>query len=208
MPAKIKICGITNISDARLAVELGADLLGFNFYESSPRYINPLTAADIIQQLPSKVVNVGLFVTAGAESIAQVLQTCPLEMIQLHGDENNHDCLAAAKLGPKIIKALRIRRKEDLDLMSRFEVKSILLDAFHPDLYGGSGQKFDWSWIKQNQDKNIYLAGGITPENISEALSAGTYGVDLCSGVESKPGVKDPEKLIKLFDNIHKYYDQ
>jgi len=202
--AKIKICGITNVADAQLAVQLGAELLGFNFYPPSPRYINPKSANEIITQLPSQITTVGVFVNAGIKGIQKVLQQCPLDMAQLHGDETDADCQAAAALGVEVIKALRIRQPGDIQLTENFQVDAVLLDAFREELYGGTGHAFDWSWIRLSFGRKIFLAGGINPDNISAALAVGTFGVDLCSGVEKSPGVKDHAKMEKLFAEIAK----
>ena len=202
MTAKIKICGITNQPDAQLAVELGADLLGFNFYQPSPRYIVPAAAAKIIDSLPHGPEIVGLFVNAEPEFIWDVLNYCPLTMVQLHGDESNTDCRAIAQLGLKVIKAIRIRKPGDVRQAENFDTELILLDAFRKDLYGGTGESFDWDWITSVTDKRIFLAGGIDPANIKAALNVGTYGIDLCSGVEKQPGIKDHPRLRLLFERI------
>ena len=202
MTAKIKICGITNQPDAQLAVELGADLLGFNFYQPSPRYIVPAAAAEIIGGLPHGPEIVGLFVNAELEFIRDVLNHCPLTMVQLHGDESNTDCRAVAQLGLNVIKAIRIREPGDVRQAENFDTELILLDAFREDLYGGTGESFDWNWITSVPDKKIFLAGGIDPDNIKAALNVGTYGVDLCSSVEKQPGIKDHSRLRLLFERI------
>jgi len=206
MAAKIKICGITNSGDARLCAGLGADLLGFNFYCPSPRYIDPEAAGKIIAELPPETATVGVFVNAGVSEIARVLQQCPLHMAQLHGDETPADCQAVAGLGVKVVKAVRIRSRENIDQAKDFDVEAVFLDAFHAELYGGTGDRFDWSWLSGDSGRKIFLAGGIGPKNITEALSVGTYGVDLCSGVERTPGVKDAEKMQTLFERIKGYY--
>ena len=199
---KIKICGITNAADGQLACALGADLLGFNFFAPSPRYIEPSAAAEIIRELSTRSERVGLFVNAKLETISEVLQQCPLTMVQLHGDEDNAFCREVAKLGLPIIKALRMSCPEDIRKIEEFETEYILLDAFREDLYGGTGDSFDWSWIRQTGSKKIFLAGGINPDTIQEAMAVGTYGIDLCSGVEKEPGIKDEGKMRELFDKI------
>lgn len=202
LTTRIKICGITNQPDGRLAVELSADLLGFNFYRPSPRYIAPAAAAEIIGNLPRGPEIVGLFVNAELKFIRDVLNHCPLTMVQLHGDESNADCRAVAQLGIKVIKAIRIRKPDDVKQAENFDTELILLDAFREDLYGGTGESFDWSWITSVPDKKIFLAGGINPDNIKAALNVGTYGIDLCSGVEKQPGIKDHSRLKLLFERI------
>ena len=202
---KVKICGITNVADGRLALQLGADWLGFNFYQPSPRYIEPAAACDIMKQLAADDVAVGLFVNAGTEYIAKVLAQCPLKVVQLHGDEDRHACQEAAELGVKVWKALRIREPGDIEQAKAYDVDAILLDAFHAELYGGTGDSFDWGWIGETVKTKALLAGGINPDNVREALAVGTYGIDLCSGVEKAPGVKDAEKMKRLFEEIGTY---
>ena len=212
MKAKIKICGITNLTDARLALELGADVLGFNFYRPSPRYIDPAEAARIIDSLPAAaaVSTSGIFVQAGVAGVKQVLQICPLDIVQLHSDETADECEQIAALGVGIIKAFRVKQPADVEQAREYTVDYILLDAFREDLYGGTGRRFDWSWVTRSSGRRqkIFLAGGISPDNITQALAVGTYGVDLCSGVETRPGVKDPAKMKKLFAEITRYYER
>ena len=203
MLTRIKICGITNRTDALLAAELGANLLGFNFYPPSPRYISPADAADIIASLPASVITVGVFVNTPADAIGSILAQCPLHMAQLHGDETNDDCRQTAELGVKVIKALRLRQPDDIRRTAEFDTDTLLLDAFNADLYGGTGHSFDWSWIRQiDTQQNIFLAGGINPQNVTEALSVGTYGIDLAGGVEREPGRKDHALMKLLFERI------
>jgi len=206
MTRQIKICGITNEADARLAVRLGAQLLGFNFYEPSPRYIAPADAWAIIEALGAdSATMVGVFVNASVEAVRQVLSACPLDAVQLHGQESPEQCAETARLGPEVIKAFRIGRPEDIDDVDRYAVAAVLLDAFREDLYGGTGHQFDWSWVTRAGQEKVFLAGGIGPDNIAEALAVGTYGVDLCSGVEARPGVKDADKMMELFSEIARY---
>lgn len=207
MKARIKICGITTLDDARLAAGLGADYLGFNFYRKSPRYVDPGRAIGLIAEIESKTVPVGLFVNATLEEIAAVIEKCSLKWVQLHGDEDEPFCKAVKALGVNVIKALRVRSRKDIEKIAQITVDILLLDAFHPDVYGGSGETFDWSWLKHLELSRIMLAGGITLDNIAQAVAVGTFGVDLCSGVEARPGVKDPEKLKRLFAAMKTYYD-
>ncbi len=204
--AKVKICGITRLDDGRCAASLGANFLGFNFYPSSPRYLTPEEARDIIAVLPAGVAAVGLFVNATLETIRQTLAVCPLPWVQLHGDEDADFCRRAAHLGVKVIKALRIRRADDLQQAASFNTDAILLDAYHPNFYGGTGECFDWTWLNHLNKKNIFLAGGLSPDNIQDALATGVGAVDVCSGVESRPGIKDHDKLSLLFKRINDYY--
>lgn len=193
------------MADGQLACALGADLLGFNFYGRSPRFIEPGAAAQIIRKLPAGPERVGLFVKAKFEYIKEVLAQCPLTMVQLHGDEDNTFCRQVAKLGLPVLKALRMSCPEDIRKIEQFEMEYILLDAFREDLYGGTGESFDWSWIRETGTKKIFLAGGINPDTIEEALAVGTCGIDLCSGVEKEPGIKDEGKMRELFGKIEHY---
>ena len=198
---KIKICGITNIEDALAAVDMGADLLGFNFYPKSKRYITVDKAKAIISKLPTFVDTVGLFVNPTYDQVREVVGTGVLNWIQLHGDETPEFCESLSHLGPKTMKAIRVRSKKDIESAQNFFTDVILLDAFDAKEYGGTGKVFDWKLVGNIQQR-IFLAGGITPENAVEAIDIGVYGIDICSGVESAPGKKDHEKMCKLFKNI------
>jgi len=193
---KVKICGITNYEDAAAAAALGADLLGFNFYPESPRYIEPQKAA-----LPSFVDIAGVFVNSGESQIAEIVSQCQLNWVQLHGDESPEFCKSFASLNVKTVKALRIRGKDDIKQAEKYFTDAILLDAFDPEKYGGTGISFDWNIIG-HIGKRVFLAGGINPENAAAAVELGVYGIDVCSGVERKPGLKDHKKMEALFENI------
>jgi phosphoribosylanthranilate isomerase len=198
---KVKICGITNLEDARLAFELGADMLGFNFYPKSPRYIQPEAAFDIINKLPTFIDSVGVFVNAPLEEIKDIAETGYLNWIQLHGDETPEFCDQVQFAAIRTIKAIRVRKKADVQKAFAYRTDAILLDAFAPDRFGGSGNQFNWEWVDY-LPMRIFLAGGITPDNVAEALSLGVYGIDICSGVESSAGKKDPQKMKRLFEVI------
>ncbi len=193
---RTKICGITRLEDALTSVRYGVNALGFNFYEKSPRYISPDKASDIINQLPPFVSVVGLFVNADYDKIAKTADMCGVRTIQLHGDESPDFCSKLKSY--RVIKALRIKHESDLGNLKRYDVCGYILDSFSPDVYGGTGLSFDWDLLgKIDSAKNIIVAGGINPDNIEHLLRAVVpYGVDICSGVELSPGVKD-EKLIK-----------
>lgn len=198
---KIKICGITNADDALAAVDMGADLLGFNFYPKSKRYITVDKAHAIINKLPTFVDTVGLFVNATTEEVREVVGEGMLNWIQLHGDETPEFCDSLSDVGVKIIKAIRVRSKKDIKSAKNFFTDVILLDAYDAKLYGGTGKVFDWKLVSNIQQR-IFLAGGITPENAVKAIEVGVYGIDVCSGIESEPGKKDHEKMRRLFENI------
>jgi phosphoribosylanthranilate isomerase len=199
--AKVKICGITNYDDAAAATEMGADLLGFNFYPKSPRYVPPAEAAAIIRKLPAFIDVSGVFVNSTLEEIREIAALCQLDWVQLHGDENSEFCRWLAYDSAKTMKALRIKDANDLTQVDRYSTDAILLDAFDPKRYGGTGLTFDWNIIG-HIGKRIFLAGGINPQNAAQAVELGVYGIDVCSGVEAKPGKKDRKKMKALFDNI------
>lgn len=198
---KVKICGITNYEDAKMASEMGADMLGFNFYSKSPRHIHPEKAAEIINKLPGFVDVAGIFVNADYNEIRETIDQCMLNWIQLHGDEDVEFCRSFLSINVKTMKAIRVRGKKDIDKANSYFTDAVLLDAFDPENYGGTGKRFDWN-IVGHISKRVFLAGGIHSENAARAVELGVYGIDVCSGVESEPGKKDYEKMKRLFDNI------
>ena len=198
---KVKICGLTNYDDAAAAVEMGADMLGFNFYEKSPRYIQPEKALEIIDKIPAFVDTVGVFVNASLEQIHKTINLCQLNWVQLHGDESPKFCQVLLTYNIKTMKAIRIRGPEDIKKAEQYFTDAILLDAYDPQKYGGTGLTFDWN-IVGHIGKRIFLAGGINPDNVVAAVELGVYGIDICSGIEKSPGVKDHKKMKMIFDNI------
>ncbi len=191
----IKICGITDIKDALKVVELGADALGFVFYEKSPRKITKEKAKEIIDSLPKGVVKVGLFVDELEEKVNEITSYCNFDILQFHGDETPDYC---KKFPQKIIKAFRIKDKESLANIPKYEVDYYLLDAYSEAAPGGTGRTFNWNLAKEAKEfgKPIILSGGLNPENIIEALEkVSPFGVDVSSGVELSPGKKDQKKL-------------
>ena len=198
---KVKICGITNYEDAVTALDMGADLLGFNFYPKSPRFIQADKAAEIISKLPGFVDIVGVFVNAPIEQIHETRNLCHLDWVQLHGDEAPEFCQQFLSHPVKTMKAIRVKDQSDIERAEQYFTDAILLDAFDPDKYGGTGLTFDWNVIG-HMGKRIFLAGGINPDNAADAAKLGVYGIDVCSGVEAEPGRKDHKKMKKLFDNI------
>jgi len=199
---KVKICGITNLDDARAAVDMGADLLGFNFYPKSPRYLTVEKAIEIIDQIPTFVDTACIFVNPTAEEIKDITAHGFLNWIQLHGDETPQFCETLKWFHVKTIKAVRVESSWDIAGIERFRTDAILLDAFNPKLYGGTGETFDWDLIGEINTRRIFLAGGVNPENAADAVRTGVYGIDVCSGIESAPGRKDHEKMRQLFENI------
>ncbi len=198
---KVKICGITNYEDAAAAMDMGADLLGFNFYPKSPRFIAPQIAADIINKLPGFIDIAGVFVNASLQKIRETISQCQLDWIQLHGDESPRFCRSFLSLNVRTMKALRVKDKNDIQKAENYFTDAILLDAFQPEKYGGTGLTFDWN-IVGHIGKRIFLAGGINPDNAAAAVELGVYGIDVCSGIEAEPGRKDLKKMKKLFENI------
>ncbi len=198
---KVKICGITNYEDAVAAMDMGADLLGFNFYPESPRYVTPEQATDIINQLPGFMDTAGVFVNASIENIRETNSICPLDWVQLHGDEDPEFCRLLLSHNVKTMKAIRVKNQSDIERADSFFTDAVLLDAFDPDKYGGTGLTFDWNVIG-HIGKRVFLAGGINPDNAAAAVKLGVYGIDVCSGIEAEPGKKDHNKMKELFENI------
>jgi len=199
---KVKICGLTNYEDAAAAIDMGADLLGFNFYPKSPRYIAPEDAAKIIGKLPAFMDIAGVFVNEPIENIHETQNLCSLNWVQLHGDEDPEFCNEFRYHDVKVMKAIRVKDQSDVESAEDFFTDAILLDAFDPNKYGGTGISFDWN-IVGHINKRIFLAGGINPDNAAKAVELGVYGIDICSGIEASPGKKDHKLMKKLFENIH-----
>ncbi|MHC4541144.1 MAG: phosphoribosylanthranilate isomerase [Planctomycetota bacterium] len=198
---KVKICGITNYQDAVAAMDMGADLLGFNFYPKSPRFVTPEKAMDIISKLPGFMDTAGVFVNASVEQIHGTNDVCSLDWVQLHGDEDPDFCRRLLSHNVRTMKAIRVKDQTDIQRADSFFTDAVLLDAFDPEKYGGTGLTFDWNIIG-HMGKRVFLAGGINPDNAADAVKLGVYGIDVCSGVEAEPGKKDHKKMRKLFANI------
>jgi phosphoribosylanthranilate isomerase len=195
MSVKVKICGITNSADAQAAVEAGADMVGFVFAEASPRFVSVETAAAISQTLPTHVVRVGVFVNALEEFVADTARECGLSLLQFHGDENSWFC---TQFGIMSMKAFRMRDEKSLDELLSFTTDAWLLDAHVEGERGGSGQTFNWhlAVAAQKFGKPLFLAGGLRPENVAQAIrEVRPFAVDVSSGVESLPGKKDHAKI-------------
>jgi phosphoribosylanthranilate isomerase len=198
---KVKICGLTNYQDAAAAVDMSADLLGFNFYPESPRFVALEQAAQIINKLPAFIHVAGVFVNASLDQIKEVISECNLDWVQLHGDESPEFCESLRSINVRTMKAIRVKTQEDIERAESFFTDAVLLDAFDPEKYGGTGLTFDWNIIG-HISKRIFLAGGINPDNVAAAVELGVYGIDVCSGIEARPGKKDHKKMKKLFKNI------
>ena len=195
MSVIVKICGITNVPDAVAAVEAGADALGFMFYDASPRHVSIREAAGIIRELPPLVMKVGVFVDAPEDTVMRAIGDCGLSLLQFHGHETPEYC---TQFGLMSMKAFRIRNTESLAALPDYATDAWLLDAFAKDKLGGTGEKFNWDLAVEAKKlgRPIFLAGGLTPENVAEAVKkVQPYGVDVSSGVEAEPGKKDHEKV-------------
>jgi phosphoribosylanthranilate isomerase len=195
MSTIVKICGITSVADGLAAAEAGADALGLMFYEPSPRNISIQAAAEIGRQLPPFVIKAGVFVNAPEELVLRAIGECALNIVQFHGDESPEYC----GLFPVMtLKAFRIKDAESLQRLPDFKTDAWLLDAHVADKPGGTGEKFNWDLALEAQKlgRPIFLAGGLTPENVADAVrKVHPYGVDVSSGVESSPGKKDHAKV-------------
>ncbi|MGC1685362.1 MAG: phosphoribosylanthranilate isomerase [Candidatus Acidiferrales bacterium] len=201
---RVKICGITNWTDARLSVDAGADALGFNFFEKSPRYIAPADARTIVGRLPRRIFTVGVFVNSEVADVLRIASDVDLNALQLHGDESPANVRRLSEYYP-VMKAFRIRRGFDVKRLARFDSADLfLLDGFDRQQRGGTGQTFDWR-IGRAAKKygRIVIAGGLTPENVADAIAAtDPFAVDICSGVEASPGKKDRQRLYALMDAV------
>ena len=211
MDLRVKICGITNLEQGRAIANLGATALGFILVPSSPRYISTTQLASIIPHLPTPVDTIGVFVDSSLKEIGQIVRSTGLSAVQLHGQETPDYCRELRQQLPavEIIKALRIRNAQDLANATNYEtvVNTLLLDAYHPQLMGGTGHTLDWSMLENFLPQCPWLlAGGLNPDNILEALGkVNPDGIDLSSGVELAPGNKDLSKVEKLFQQLRSY---
>jgi phosphoribosylanthranilate isomerase len=199
----IKICGITRPEDARAAVDAGAGALGFVFWPDSPRFIDPYRARAIVRALPPFVVPVGVFVNQRPEYIAGVASLVPLAAVQLHGDETIADADAT---GRPAVKALTLAAASESDRLREWpERVVVLLDVHDPVRRGGTGQTIDWAAAAAiARTRRVILAGGLTPDNVAEAVAkVQPFGIDVSSGVERAPGVKDHARIKALFEALH-----
>jgi len=198
MSVKVKICGITSVADARVAAEAGADMIGLMFYEKSPRHISMETAAEIVRSISPFVARVGVFVNPPEELVTRAIAACGLNILQFHGDEPPKFC---TQFGVMSMKAFRMRDAESLRALADYPTDAWLLDAHSSDQLGGTGEKFNWDLAieAQKSGRPVFLAGGLTPDNVAEAVrKLQPFGVDVSSGVEFAPGKKDAAK-VKLF---------
>ncbi len=196
---KVKICGITNLDDAMAAADFGADALGFVFFKESPRYISPANAKKIIKKLPPFISTVGVFVNEDKNTIKKTVSQAGIDIIQLHGEEPPAACRFHGHLP---IKAIRVKSIDNLEIISKYrdKVSAFLLDTYTPDVFGGTGQVFNWDIaVEAKKFGRVILAGGLTPARIEKAIRrVHPYAVDVSSGVEAEKGKKDHKKM-KLF---------
>ena len=195
MQTRVKICGITRVADGLLAAEAGADMIGLMFYEQSSRHVTLAQAAAISRALPPFVLRVGVFVNPDEALVMRALGECGLSLLQFHGQETSEFC---TQFGVMSLKAVRVRDAESLKALEYLRTDAFLLDAYSKSGLGGTGEKFNWELAVEAQKfgKPIFLAGGLTPENVGDAVKkVQPYAVDVSSGVESAPGKKDAAKM-------------
>jgi phosphoribosylanthranilate isomerase len=203
MPTRVKICGITSIRDAQVVSDSGADAIGLVFYPRSPRHVTIEQAAEIVAAIPPFVTTVALFLDARAEDIRAVLEQVPVDLIQFHGDECPPEC---GQYGRPYIKAIGMKGGTNAQAYADTypDARGFLLDSHAVGEAGGTGQRFDWSMTPE-LGKPVILAGGLNPDNAAEAVTiARPFGLDVSSGVESEPGIKDPEKVHRFMNEVRR----
>jgi phosphoribosylanthranilate isomerase len=203
-PTQIKICGVTNENDARACVELGADMIGFNFFRQSPRHIEPAAVRQIVEQIPHRVCVVGVFVDADAEEIRRLAKIAGVRCVQLHGHATPESC---SELVPefRVIRAFSTDPRFETEDITAFPFCDVLIDAYHPELRGGTGRRCDWSAARaaMRYTRFLILSGGLDAQNVDQAIAEVTpHAVDVCSGVESAPGVKDHLALEQFINAV------
>lgn len=210
---KVKICGITNLEDALLSAKFGADALGFNFYQKSPRYITPENAREIIEELPAEVLKVGVFVNESLEKIVEISETAKLTSLQLHGEETPEFAKELKlRTNLEIIKAFRVSPNFQPEDVLQYEVDAILLDAYNPKEHGGTGETFDWkvAFKVKQLVSTLYLAGGLDSQNVDVAIRrVQPFAVDSCSLLEKEKGKKDKQKVFRFISVVkeHKNFE-
>lgn len=206
----VKICGVTNVEDAQFALECGADAIGLNFYERSPRFITMERAQEIVSKLPEHKSKIGVFVNASRKRILEVIKTVNLSAVQLVGQHGPDDLV---NFESSVIKVFRVYPGFDVEVLRNYIIDAFLLDTYQDETYGGTGKTFDWNVaIKAKEYGKIILSGGLNPENIEDAVKyVQPYGVDVSSGVELRPGRKDPKKIrnfIARARSVPLYYNE
>jgi len=200
---KVKICGITDFEDAKVSVKAGCDALGFVFYKKSPRYITPEKAKEIIKKLPKDIMKTGVFVNAKEKKIKDIAKLCNLDILQFHGDESPE--FISKFNGYNVIKAFRVKERKDLSNILQYNTFAYLFDTFRKDKFGGTGKKFNWSFLEEidSLKKPIFISGGLTVKNIKEAIEAvHPDWVDVSSSVEARPGKKDHKKVKEFIQAV------
>lgn len=205
---RVKICGITRSEDAAAAVQAGAHALGFVFYEGSPRYVTPERAGEIIKALPAFVQSVGLFVNTGREEVQRIAAVSGIQAIQLHGDYTPEECSGYSR---PVIKVFRVKDASVLSRLEEYRTAGMLIDAAVPGKWGGTGQSLDWHAVAAFLDNGngdlrtrLILAGGLNPENVGRAVRlVRPYAVDVSSGVEDEPGIKNHRKIKEFMHAVH-----
>jgi len=203
---RVKICGLSSVDDANAVVNAGADAIGLVFYEPSPRHVEIDQAADIAQNVPAFVTKTALFVNPDPSYIEQVVNKVNIDLLQFHGDESAEFCQEMAeRFGKTYIKAIRMQQGTDLlAICDEYKGASgLLLDAYVAGVPGGTGEQFNWDWIPEELPKPVILAGGLTAENVGQAIEvANPWAVDVSGGVEQTKGVKSPEKIIEFMKKV------
>jgi len=203
-PIQIKICGVTNANDTRACVELGADMIGFNFYRKSPRYIEPAVVRRIVKALPPGISAVGVFVDADPAEVRDVAKVGGVQCVQLHGNATPESCSELAQEF-RVIRALSTDAQFEPEHTAAFAHCDVLIDAYHPELRGGTGQTCNWSAARaaMHYTRFLILSGGLNTRNVGSAITAVTpHAVDVCSGVETTPGVKDHRALEQFISAV------
>ncbi|EZQ11562.1 phosphoribosylanthranilate isomerase [Acinetobacter sp. Ver3] len=209
MRTRAKICGITRLEDVQAVVQAGADAIGFVFFPPSPRHVDVEQASLLVQAIPAYVQSVGLFVNSSAEEIQNILKKVPLDILQFHGDESPEQCKQIAQaVGRRWYKAIQVKPEldivEEINKYQKFGASAVLLDAWHPDLKGGTGHSFDWTTFPK-LNIPLILAGGLNPDNIEQAiLTTQAYAVDVSGGVESAKGIKDQQLVERFMQGVHR----
>ena len=201
---EIKICGVTNANDAHACVGLDADMIGFNFYPASPRYLEPKVARRIVDGLPARTRAVGIFVDADPAEIRELAKIAGVQRVQLHGHATPESCTKLAREF-RVIRAFSTDARFEPEHIAAFPFCHALIDAYHPELRGGTGQRCDWSAARaaMRYTRFLILSGGLDAQNVDRAIVEVTpYAVDVCSGVESAPGVKDHRALKKFISTV------
>ena len=212
MRTRAKICGITRVQDIKAVVDAGADAIGFVFFPPSPRSVNKAEAIALVQAVPTYVQVVGLFVNATADEIAEILKDVHLDILQFHGDESPEQCQQIANhVRRRWYKAIQVKpdvtSAEMIETIHQYQqvgASAMLLDAWHPELKGGTGHRFDWTQFPK-LDIPLILAGGLKPENIEDAITTtGAYAVDVSGGVESAKGIKDQQLIERFMQGVQR----